>query len=129
MKHPTKRSLNTRDHQGWNQLDPTWLTATTTTDKVKSGELVLPRPPNKPGGSLGTKLKGILLASCTAYIICKVKRWYIRRKKSNESLCKESIADSKNQRTILDTNTGELKRPTLQGDQGITAIETKKREG
>ena len=88
---------------------------------------MLPRPPNKPGGSLGTKLKGILLASCAAYVIFEVKRCHIRRKKSNKSLCKESIADSKNQRTILDTNTGELKRPTLQGDQRITASETKEK--
>ena len=127
MEHPIKRSTNTRYHKGWNQLDPNWLAATTTTDKVKSGELVLPRPPNKPGGPLGIKLKGILLASCAAYIICKVKRCYIRRKKSNESLYKESIADSKNQHTTPDTNTGELKRPTLQDDQRITASETKEK--
>ena len=42
-------------------------------------------------------------------------------------MCKESIADSKNQLTILDTNTGELKRPTLQGKQRITGNETKEK--
>ena len=126
MKYPTKCiSLNTRDHQGWNQLVPNWHAAVTTTDKVKSGELVLPCPPNKPGGSLGTKLTWALLVSWTVYVICKVKRGYIKRKKSNEAFCKEISTNSKNQRTILDTNMGELKRPTPQGDQRITASKTK----
>ena len=68
-----------------------------------------------------------LITSCAAYIICKVKRCYIRRNKLNESLYKESIADSKYQRTTPDTNTGEFKRPTLQGDQRITTSETKEK--
>ena len=89
---------------------------------------MLPRPPNKPGGSLGTKLTWVLLASWTAYVICKVKRGYSRRNKSNKAFCKESIADSKNQRTILDTNMGELKRPKPQGDQRITANKTKEKK-
>ena len=51
MKNPTTpNNLDPRRHKGWNQLDAPWHTVSVGTDKVKSGEHALPRPPNKPGG-------------------------------------------------------------------------------
>ena len=85
MKNPTKRiNLNTRNHKGWNQLVSTWRTALAGTDKVKSGEHVLPHPPNKPGGMHGTKFTWVLLSAWTVYIICKVTKGIIKRKNMAE---------------------------------------------
>ena len=82
MKNPTKRiNLNTRNHKGWNQLFSNWHAAVTSTDKVKSGEHVLPCPPNKPGGTHGTKLTWVLLCAWTVYIIYKVMKGVVRREK------------------------------------------------
>ena len=54
MKNPTTTNkIDTRLHKGRNQLIAPWHAASAGTDKVKSGEHALPRPPKKPGGMQG----------------------------------------------------------------------------
>ena len=62
------------------------------------------------------------------YIICKVVKGVIRRKrwpKSNKAFSKIRSTNSKNQQPILDTNNCKLKRPIPNDDQRIIATKTK----
>ena len=81
MKNPTKpNNLDTRRHKGWNQLDAPWHATLVGTDKVKSGEYALLRPPKHPGGIHGTKFTMFLLCAWTVYLICKIMMGVIKRK-------------------------------------------------
>ena len=129
MKNPMKRNnLNTRHHKGWNQLVSPWHAALVGTDKVKSGEHVLPCPPNKPGGTHEAKLTLVLLCIWTVYIICKIMEGVIKRKgwlKPNEAFNKMRGSSSQNQRSILDTNNCKLKKPIPNNGQRTITTETK----
>ena len=129
MKNHTKpNNLDTRRHKEWNQLDAPWHAALVGTDKIKSGEHALPRPPKQPGGIHGTKLKMFLLCPWTVYLICKIMMGVIKRKgslKSNESFNKMGGISLQNQRSISDTNNEKVKKQKPNDGQRTIATEIK----
>ena len=129
MKNPTtSNNLDTRHHKGWNQLDAPSHAASVGTDKVKSGEHALPRPPKKPGGIHGTKLTMFLLYAWTGYLLCKIMMEVIKRRrllKSNEAFNKMGSIIPQNQRSISDTNNEKLKKSIPNDGGGTITAKTK----
>ena len=82
MKNPTMpNNPDTRRHKGWNRLEPPWRAASVGTDKVKSGEQALSRPPKKPGGTQGTTVRMVLLWAWASYLLCKIAMGVIKKRK------------------------------------------------
>ena len=97
------------------------------TDKVKSGEHALPRPPKKPGGIHGTKLTMFLLWAWTVYLLCKIMMGVIKRRrllKSNKAVNKMESLTPQIQQSITGTNKDKLKEPVLNNGQRTIATGT-----
>ena len=113
-----------RRYKRWNRLNATWHAASVGTDKVKSGEQALPRPPKKTRGIQETKLSMVPLWAWTVYILCKIMMGVTKRRrfqKSNEDVNKMGRITTQNQRPIMDTNKEELTEPLPNNSQGTIA--------
>ena len=128
MKNPTMpNNPDTRRHKGWNHLEAPWHVTSVGTDKVKSGEHALPRPPKKPGGMQGTKVIMLLLWAWTIYLLCTIIIGVIKRGrllKSNKAVNEKGSITPQIQRLITYTNNEELKEPTPSDNQGTIATGT-----